>query len=313
MSGPSGLVIVDKPAGMTSHDVVGRARRLLGTRRVGHAGTLDPMATGMLVLGANRATRLLGHLAGHDKTYRATIRLGVGTVTDDAEGEVVACAGAAGIDEAAVRAVMARLTGGILQRPSAVSAIKVDGQRAYDRVRAGEDVRLEPRAVTVHRFDLLALRPATVARPEGADPAPTALEVVDLDVEVDCSTGTYIRALARDMGEALGTGGHLTALRRTRVGPFDIADAQALPPRTEDPDPAATLELVGIDDAARMAFEWLEVSPDQARDVGYGRTLHDLRLPADPSALVGPDGTFLGLYRQSGADARPEAVFVGNP
>ena len=203
---PTGLIVVDKPPGMTSHDVVARVRRLAQTRRVGHGGTLDPMATGVLVLGVGRATRLLTYVIGADKGYAATIRLGQSTVTDDAEGPVVTEAPAGSVDDAAIQAGLAALTGVISQVPSAVSAIKVGGQRAYARVRAGEEVALAARQVTVSRLDLLDVRRLG--------------EVIDLDVAVDCSSGTYVRALARDLGAGLGVGGHLTALRRTRVGGF---------------------------------------------------------------------------------------------
>ena len=202
--GLSGLVVVDKPAGLTSHDVVARLRRILRTRKVGHAGTLDPMATGVLVCGVGRGTKLLGHLALDTKAYTATIRLGAATTTDDAEGEVVTTADPSAVGDDAVADGIAALTGPILQVPSSVSAIKVDGRRAYARVRAGEAVVLPPRPVTVEAFTLLARRGA------------------DLDVAVECSSGTYVRALARDLGAALGVGGHLTALRRTRVGPFHL-------------------------------------------------------------------------------------------
>ena len=190
-----GLVVVDKPAGITSHDVVSRVRRLAGTRKVGHAGTLDPMATGVLVLGVDRATRLLGHLMLTEKAYDATIRLGVSTVTDDAEGDVVSTASTAGLDEALVRATLAEFTGDLLQVPTAVSAIKVDGQRSYARVRAGEEVQLEPRPVTVHELVVHDVRRTD--------------EVVDADVSLRCSSGTYVRAIARDAGARLGVGGHL--------------------------------------------------------------------------------------------------------
>lgn len=320
--GPSGLLVIDKPAGLTSHDVVARARRILGTRKVGHAGTLDPMATGVLILGVGRATRLLGHLALHDKAYDATIRLGQVTLTDDAEGEVVASAGAVGLTDDAIRAAMATLTGAIAQRPSAVSAIKVDGKRSYARVRAGEQVELPARPVTVSRFDLLARRDAHADE----------VAVVDLDVTVECSTGTYVRALARDLGEALGTGGHLTALRRTRVGGFGLDTAQTLPERdaavraqdatAPDRDASAAptgssddtdrpgLVVLPMDRAVRSCFPWLAVDEAAAREVGYGRALRGVTLPACLSALFGPDGTFLALYRQDGPDARPEAVFA---
>ena len=202
MSAPDGLLVVDKPAGWTSHDVVGRCRRLAGTKKVGHAGTLDPMATGVLVLGVGRATRLLGHLALTDKAYDATIRLGATTVTDDAEGEVVEQRDASGVSDEALAAAMAALTGPLSQVPSSVSAVKVDGVRSYARVRAGQAVELAPRSVVVSRFALRDRRGP------------------DVDVTVACTSGTYVRALARDLGAALGVGGHLTALRRTRVGPF---------------------------------------------------------------------------------------------
>jgi tRNA pseudouridine55 synthase len=197
---------------MTSHDVVARARRVLSVRRVGHAGTLDPMATGLLVLGVGAATRLLGYVGGHDKTYEATMRLGQSTVTDDREGEVLATTSTAHLGDAAVTAALAAQAGPLLQVPSSVSAVKVAGRRSYDRVRAGEEVVLEPRAVTVHRLDV-----HRVVRPTP--------DLVDVDVTVTCTAGTYVRAIARDAGAALGVGGHLTALRRTASGPFSVADA----------------------------------------------------------------------------------------
>src|SRR5690606_32602498 len=203
-----GILVVDKPSGWTSHDVVARTRRLAATRKVGHAGTLDPMATGVLVLGINKGTRLLTFLVGCDKDYAATIRLGQSTNTDDAEGEVVSASGAGHLGAAEVSAAVARLTGEIEQVPSTVSAIKVDGRRAYARARAGEDVTLAARPVTVSRFEVLDRR----AGDAGTVP------VLDLDVAVTVSSGTYVRALARDLGTALGCGGHLTHLRRTRVG-----------------------------------------------------------------------------------------------
>jgi tRNA pseudouridine55 synthase len=293
-SGPaeSGLVILDKPGGWTSHQVVGRVRRLLGTRKVGHAGTLDPMATGVLVVGINRATRLLGLLALDDKAYAATIRLGVATRTDDAHGEVLATAGAANLDPRRVDAAVAALTGEIQQVPSAVSAIKVDGVRAYARVRAGHEVRLAPRAVRVSRFEVREQREARV---EGTP-------VVDLEVVVECSTGTYVRALARDLGEALGTGGHLTELRRLRSGPFTVAEAQ---PLTEDPP-----QLLSLADAVRRCFASLTVDDATAAAIRHGRRLTGITLPASRAALFAGSGEFLALYRQQLSDAVPEAVFV---
>ena len=208
----SGLAILDKPAGWTSHQVVGRIRRLAGTRKVGHAGTLDPMATGVLIVGVEKATRLLGYLALSDKAYEATIRLGIGTITDDAEGEVTTTMGAADLENAEIEAAMAKLRGDILQVPAAVSAIKINGVRSYRRVRAGQSVELSERPVTIRRFELLGRRELEV----------DGISCVDLVVVVECSSGTYIRALARDLGAGLGVGGHLTTLRRTRVGAFTL-------------------------------------------------------------------------------------------
>ncbi|HEY3411168.1 MAG TPA: tRNA pseudouridine(55) synthase TruB [Propionicimonas sp.] len=295
-----GLVVVDKPQGWTSHQVVGRCRRLFGTKKVGHAGTLDPMATGVLLVGVNRATRLLGHLAGHDKTYTATIRLGQATVTDDAEGDVVTAAGAAGITRADVEAQLPAFTGLISQVPSSVSAIKVAGKRAYAVVRAGGEVDLKAREVTVSRFDVLAVRTVVLAEPDGP------LTVLDVDVVIDCTSGTYIRALARDLGATLSCGGHLTALRRTRVGAFGLdlvaLDADGL--AGEDAPP-----LMGMAEVARRAFDVVEVDAEQASDVGFGRALA-LTVPADPTALVHAD-RLLALYRP-GADgtAIPLAVLA---
>lgn len=297
--GPGGLVIVDKSPGMTSHDVVGRIRKLANTRKVGHAGTLDPMATGVLVVGTERATRLLGYLAGGDKTYAATIRLGVATDTDDAMGSPVSTADASGVTDDAVAAGIAALTGDIEQVPSAISAIKVDGKRAYSRVRAGEEVDLAARAVRIERFEVLAMRRDT---PQGL-----ATPVVDVDVEVDCSTGTYIRALARDLGAALGVGGHLTALRRTRVGPFDLSGARTLDELAED------LVLVPIAQAARATFASRDVDAEAGRILVNGGWL-----PAEmagvpgatgPTAVFGPDDWFCGLVEVRGDRARPIAVF----
>jgi tRNA pseudouridine55 synthase len=292
MTPTSGLVVVDKPSGWTSHDVVARLRRLAGTRRVGHAGTLDPMATGVLVLGVGAATRLLHHLVLTDKAYTATIRLGQRTVTDDAEGELVAAVSAAEVDERAVRAAMAKLTGEIEQVPSAVSAIKVDGQRAYKRVRAGEHVELAARPVTVHRFAAVDF-----ARPSA--------ELLDVQVEVECSSGTYVRALARDLGAALGVGGHLTVLRRTRVGPFMLEQARTPDELAALPDPV-TLPLV---DAVRVAFPVRQVDEDETRELSFGRTLDAHGIDGVYGA-IGPDGSALALLRESDGRARPVLVFA---
>ncbi|MYS87181.1 tRNA pseudouridine(55) synthase TruB [Embleya scabrispora] len=287
---PDGLVIVDKPAGLTSHDVVGRLRRIAGTRRVGHAGTLDPMATGVLVIGIEKATRLLGHLALTEKEYAGTIRLGQSTITDDAEGEVTATTSAAHVDDASIAAGIAELTGPIMQVPSKVSAIKIDGKRSHSRVRDGEEFELAARPITVSAFEVLA------TRREG--------ETIDLDVRVTCSSGTYIRALARDLGAGLGVGGHLTALRRTRVGPYALERAHTLEELEE------SFGVLPIAEAATAAFPRREVTEDQARAVSHGG-----RLPADdsegPVGVFGPDGTFLALVENREGAARPLAVFVG--
>ena len=284
MSVAPGLVIVDKAGGMTSHDVVARVRRLAGTRKVGHAGTLDPMATGVLVLGIDRATRLLGHLMLTEKGYDATIRLGASTTTDDAEGEVTATTSTLGITEQQVRDVLAGFVGQIEQVPTAVSAIKVDGKRAYQRVRDGEDVVLPARPVTIHELVVHA-----VALP-------------DVRVSVRCSSGTYIRAIARDTGAALGVGGHLTALRRTAVGAFDLAAAHTLD------DLADAFAVLPIADAARASFLTLDLDESQAGDVRVGRAL-DVALTG-LTALFDPLGDFLALYEPRDGLARPVAVFV---
>lgn len=278
----SGLLIIDKPSGWTSHQVVGRVRRLMGTRKVGHAGTLDPMATGVLVVGVGRATRLLGHLALHDKDYTATIRLGVATLTDDAEGEIVSTADASALTDGQIEAAMGPLRGDIMQVPTAVSAIKVNGRRSYARVRAGEQVELAARPVTVSRFECTALR-RTVGQ-EGT--------VVDLDAEVSCSTGTYVRALARDLGAALGVGGHLTALRRTRIGPYRLPDV-AVDLSDEAPRP----EMMTMAQAARLSFPVVELDAAQEADLRVGRRL-EMVVPADPTAMIsGGSGDLLALYR----------------
>lgn len=288
----AGLVIVDKPADWTSHDVVARVRRLAGTRRVGHAGTLDPPATGVLVLGVGVATRLLHHLVLTDKAYAATIRLGQGTVTDDAAGEVISSAPAAGLDEASVRAAMRPLTGKIEQVPSAVSAIKVGGQRAYRRVRDGEQVELPARPVTVTRFVATEFRRSSA-------------EVLDVDVAVECSSGTYIRALARDLGAALGVGGHLIALRRTRVGPFTLSQAHSLDELAARENPV-TLPLA---DAVRAAFPARQIDAAEARELSFGRPLAGRGLSGVHGAFTA-DGTVVALLEETGGAARPVLVFA---
>ncbi len=288
----NGLVVVDKPGGMTSHDVVARIRRLAGTRKVGHAGTLDPMATGVLLVGVNRATRLLGHLTLTEKRYDATIRLGAATSTDDAEGETLRTSPVAHLGEVEVRAAAAAFVGDIEQRPSAVSAIKVDGKRAYARVRDGEQVELPPRPVTVHELTVAEVRAA------GA--------WLDVQVSVRCSSGTYIRAIARDLGAALGVGGHLTVLRRTAVGPFGLDEARTLEALAESFAP------FDLSDVARRCFATFDLDEGQAHDVGFGRRLAvDLGVSGGgPVAVLDPAGTFLALYEQHGELAAPVAVFV---
>jgi tRNA pseudouridine55 synthase len=281
----SGLVVVDKPGGMTSHDVVARVRRLAGTRKVGHAGTLDPMATGVLVLGVNRATRLLGHLTLTDKRYAAAIRLGVTTVTDDADGDVVATHTTDGLTEESVRAALASYVGEIDQVPSTVSAVKVEGRRAYARVRGGDEVVLAARRVTVHSLDVVSLDLPTV------------------EIDVHCSSGTYVRALARDVGASLGVGGHLTALRRTAVGPYGLDRARTLDQLAEE------VTLIPIADAARTSFPALDLDDEQAVAVRVGRPL-EIALDA-MTAVFAPDGEFLALYRpDESGPARPVAVFA---
>ena len=301
-----GVIVVDKPAGLTSHQVVGRLRRILGTRKVGHAGTLDPMATGVLLIGAGRATRLLGHLALTDKSYRATIRLGQATVTDDAEGDLVESRGAAGVSVEQVEAAMTAYRGRIIQVPSAVSAIKVNGVRSYARVRAGEEVQLAGREVTVSRFELIkAQRPAVFGWQQGGEGY--AAEVLNVEVEVDCSSGTYIRALARDLGRDLGTGGHLTRLRRTRVGPFSFAEPY-LSPNGLEAGPGVKVPLLSPAQVARRCFAFLELDEAEAAGVRHGQAL-GRPVPADPTALLAGD-ELLALYRPDGARALPVAVFV---
>ncbi|QNE22190.1 tRNA pseudouridine(55) synthase TruB [Kribbella qitaiheensis] len=288
-----GIVVVDKPAGLTSHTVVARIRRLAGTRKVGHAGTLDPMATGVLVVGLNRATRLLGHLQLADKSYDATILLGASTSTDDAEGETVTTASTealAGVTADGIEAAVAGFRGEISQIPSKVSAIKVDGKRAYERVRAGEEVELKARSVTISRYDVLDVRPG----PEG----------ISVDISVDCSSGTYIRALARDLGVRLGVGGHLTMLRRTRVGSFGISTAHTLEELAE------SFSFLPIADVAADTFPRFDADAEQAAAIRTGRPLAGLKLAPGQTAMFDPTGTFLALYEPHGPLAKPTAVFV---
>lgn len=305
--GPSctdGLLIVDKPSDWTSHDVVARARRLCNTRKVGHAGTLDPMATGVLVLGVGRATKLLTFLVGCDKDYAATIRLGQATLTDDAEGEVTAAPGAADLDDDVISAGVASLTGDIQQVPSSVSAIKVKGQRSYHRARAGESVDLPARPVTVSQFVIRDLRRSTAVGEDGGD-----LAIIDVDVEVTVSSGTYVRALARDLGTALGSAGHLTALRRTRVGGFGLDTAYPLSDlegRQGEPMP-----VIPLADAARAGFVARELTDEEALTIGYGQRLASVEPGrVEPVAAFAPDGRLVAMLDESKPTARSHVVFA---
>ncbi|MDI1459415.1 tRNA pseudouridine(55) synthase TruB [Catellatospora sp. KI3] len=287
-----GLIVVDKSPGMTSHDVVAKVRRIAGTRKVGHGGTLDPMATGVLVLGVGRATRLLTYVVGTDKVYRGTVRLGQSTVTDDAEGDVTASAPAGQVTEEQIRAGLAAQTGEVDQVPSAVSAIKVNGVRSYHRVRQGEQFELPARRVTISRIDVLNV---------------TKLDdVVDVEVEVACSSGTYIRAIARDLGAALGVGGHLTALRRSAVGGFTLDESYTLEQLAELADPVA----LPLAQALTRAMPVRTVDADAARTVSHGGPL-----PATgqtgPYGVVGPDGAALAVMSERNGKARAEIVLVG--
>jgi len=289
----SGLVIVDKPQGLTSHDVVARIRKLAGTRRVGHAGTLDPMATGVLVVGVEKATRLLGHLALTEKQYTGTIRLGQSTASDDADGAVTAAVPATHLSDAGIARAVASLTGEIEQVPPGVSAIKVGGQRSYKLARAGAAPELAARRVTVSEFAVAGIR--------------RQADVIDVDVRVTCSSGTYIRALARDVGAALAVGGHLTALRRTRVGPYDAAQARTLEQLAD------RLEVVPLAAAAAAAFARRELTADEARQVGHGIRLPAVGTGPDPVAAFGPDGALVALLTEEDGRARSLAVFAADP
>ena len=299
ISPAAGLVVVDKPAGMTSHDVVGRCRRIFGTRKVGHAGTLDPMATGVLVIGIERATKILGLLSGTSKSYAATIRLGQSTSTDDAEGEVLEDVPAGQVTDDAIRDGIASLRGEIAQRPSAVSAIKVNGKRAYQLVRDGEEVELAERVVRIDRFDVLAIRRVG--------------PLVDVDVEVDCSSGTYVRALARDLGSGLradgregpGVGGHLTALRRTRVGGYGLDHARTLDDLAEHPALSYTL-----DEACLLGFPRRDITAEEAIDASHGRPLPAAGIEGRYAA-TGPDGLVAALLEDRGP--RTSSVVVIRP
>ena len=303
---PAGLIVIDKPGGMTSHDVVSRVRRLAHTRRVGHGGTLDPMATGVLVIGVGRATRLLTYVIGADKRYRATIRLGVSTITDDAEGEVVARTSVSGVSDDAVRAGLAAQTGTVSQVPSAVSAIKINGQRAYAKVRAGESVELAARTVTISAIDVLDIRRLALVdcsgRVGGSD-------VVDVDVDVACSTGTYVRAIARDLGAALGVGGHLTALRRTAVGAFTLAESVTLDALTDRVEAGGAPIALSLDEATARFFVRRVATPDEATVLSHGGPLAAVGI-GGPYAVFGPEGSVIAIVTERDGKTRAEVVFA---
>ena len=287
----AGLLVVDKPAGMTSHDVVSRCRKIFNTRRVGHAGTLDPMATGVLVVGIERATKLLGLLSLTTKSYTATIRLGASTTTDDREGEILDTADASGVLDADITTAMTDLTGDIQQVPAKVSAIKVDGRRAHALVRTGADFDLAPRPVTVSRFELLDAR--------------RDAEFVDLDVAVDCSSGTYIRSLARDLGAALGVGGHLTELRRTAVGPFTLDHARTLDDVRDEPRVS-----LDIDEAVKISFPRRDIDDDEAESISQGRWLEPIGRK-EIYVVVDPREQAIALIQEKGR--RASSVMVVRP
>lgn len=286
----SGIVIVDKPEAWTSHDVVARIRKLAGTRRVGHAGTLDPMATGVLVVGIEKATRLLGYLALAEKEYTATIRLGQTTATDDADGEPIDHVPVNNLDEAELLRAVAALTGQISQVPPGVSAIKVGGQRSYRLARAGQAPQLAARTVTVSEFTVENIRPAS--------------DMLDLDVRITCSSGTYIRALARDLGAELSVGGHLTALRRTRVGPYLVSQARTLD------ELGARLAVIPLAEAAAAAFPRRELTAAQARALAHGARLEPGGTGSEPVAAFAPDGSLVALLTDADGRARSLAVFT---
>ena len=296
----SGLVLIDKPSGWTSHDVVARLRKLAGTRRVGHAGTLDPMATGLLLIGVNSATKLLTFLVGENKTYEATIRLGASTITDDKESDFTAVANpddVRALNLAQLEAALDALRGPIEQVPSSVSAIKVDGQRAYAKVRSGDEVKLKARPITIHRFEITG-EPRLVTEGENT--------FFDFDAVIDCSSGTYIRALARDLGSALGVGGHLTALRRTKIGSYLIEQAQGLEGLT-----AEKLSVLPIEEAATQQFSVRELSDQEVIDLRHGKRLKVVaETEIAPTAAIAADGSLVAMLTKSGNAAKSLVVFA---
>ena len=285
-----GFLVVDKAGGMTSHDVVAVGRKALGTRKVGHAGTLDPMATGILVLGFGNGTRLLQYITDGDKSYVATIVLGASTVTDDSEGEILESADASKVDDADIRRVLATMVGTIAQRPSSVSAVKVGGERAYDRVRAGETFELAAREVTISQLDVLDIRHLE--------------STTEVDIEVTCSAGTFIRAIARDLGAELKVGGHLSSLRRTRVAGFTLDSAVSF----EDLK-AQKFTALGLADVARTTFIVRELTLDEVQELSFGRPLKE-NGHTQIAAGLSPDNRLIALLKDEGAKAKPIAVFA---
>lgn len=287
---PSGLVFIDKPQGWTSHDIVAKLRGIAGTRRVGHAGTLDPMATGLLVVGIDSGTKLLTFLVGANKTYEASIRLGANTITDDAEGEIVSTADASAITKQQIESVLNHLRGEIMQVPSSVSAIKVDGERAYAKVRGGDEVKLAARPITIHKFEITS-EPIAVGG------------FVDFDAIIECSSGTYIRALARDLGSALGVGGHLAALRRTKVGQYSVSEAQSMEGLTRD-----TLRITSLAEAAVNNFEKFELDQQSAIDLRHGKKISGKISSPIAAALLGPN--LIAMLEPSGDKLKSVVVFA---
>ena len=285
-----GFLVVDKAPGMTSHDVVAVARKALGTRKVGHAGTLDPMATGVLVLGFGNGTRLLQYITDGDKSYTATIILGVATITDDREGEVLSEADASQITDEQIKTGLAKMVGEIQQRPSSVSAVKVGGERAYDRVRAGEVFELAARTITISALDILEIRH------HGAR--------IEIDIDVTCSAGTFIRAIARDLGDDLQVGGHLSVLRRTRVAGFPISQAISF----EDLK-AQSFSPLQLADVARATFQVRELALDEVQELSFGRPLSVNATEAIYAALS-PDDRLIALLKNESGKAKPIAVFA---
>ena len=308
----SGLVVIDKPAGMTSHDVVSKLRRVMRTKRVGHAGTLDPMATGVLVVGVERGTKFLAHVVTNDKRYEATVRLGAATVTDDVEGDVLSRTAPVAVTEEGIRRELARQTGEIMQRPSSVSSIKINGRRAHELVREGHDVVLPERPVTIFSLHVGAIRPLDAAG-HVVSFGDAAVDHIDVDIAVHCSSGTYIRSIARDLGEALKVGGHLTALRRTSVGPFTIAQAttlERLAKAAESGQQPEELLALDLDAAMTTCFPTRDISTQEGEELALGKWLEPVG-NSGIRAAVTPEGRAIALVKEKGK--RAASVFVARP